>query len=148
MAPLRILETRREGVSPWAGTDAQAVYAQQDTAGYGPVRGNGSRPTGARLGAYVRVRTPTRQSQRVLHSFWKIGERPVGCRVKEKAPSWVLGACTQREAVGGDSPPGMLSVNPRLAVSEKDVQYYLLDFGGHWTPDVRGAGVPKIKAPS
>src|ERR1019366_5830707 len=108
-----------------AGHNAQAVYAQQDTAGYGPVRGNGSRPTGARSGAYVRVRTPTRQSQRVLHSFWDIGERPVGGRVKEKAPSWVLGACTQREAVGGDSPPGMLSVNPRLAVSEKDVQYYL-----------------------
>ena len=29
---------------------------------------------------------------------------------KVMAPSWVLGACTQRVAVGGDSPPGMLSV--------------------------------------
>jgi hypothetical protein len=35
---------------------------------------------------------------------------------KIKAPSWVLGACTQREAVGGDSPPGMLSVGSILAI--------------------------------
>jgi hypothetical protein len=35
---------------------------------------------------------------------------------KVKAPSWVLGACTQREAVGGDSPPGMLSVDLILSV--------------------------------
>ena len=36
----------------------------------------------------------------------------------------------------------------RLAVSEKDVQYYLLNFEGARTPEVRGVGVPKIKAPS
>ena len=39
-----------------------------------------------------------------------------GRRKKLKAPSWVLGACTEREAVGGDSPPGMLSVEFILLV--------------------------------
>jgi hypothetical protein len=71
----------------------------------------------------------------------------LAAEVKEKAPSWVLGACTQREAVGGDSPPGMLSVDPRLAVSEKDVQYYLLDYwrgAGPWRCAALG---PKDKGP-
>ena len=56
-APLRILETRREGVSPWAGTDAQAVYAQQDTAEYGPSAGTDRDPPEldwVRTSGYVR----------------------------------------------------------------------------------------------
>src|ERR1039458_496847 len=34
------------------------------------------------------------------------GAVAVLCALKVTAPSWVLGACTQRVAVGGDSPPG------------------------------------------
>ena len=66
------------------------------------VRRNGSQTQGVtRSGACVNPAMPSE----CFHGFWD-RKRPVSGSKKEKAPSWVPGACTQREAVGGDSPPG------------------------------------------
>jgi hypothetical protein len=43
----------------------------------------------------------------------------------EKAPSWVLGACTQRVAVGGDSPPwDAVCIDSILAIKDLFVHYF------------------------
>jgi lysophospholipase L1-like esterase len=55
-----------------------------------------------------------RKGQRFSAGSWRrnwrlrfpSGESTCGCLKKLTAPSWVLGACTQRVAVGGDSPLG------------------------------------------
>ena len=111
----------------------------------GRPRGNGSRPNRA-----TRPGTQVNQSiqARCFTPCGTQGKEPGAAEQKKKAPSWVLRACTQREAVGGDSPPGMLSVNTRLAVSEKIVQYYFLNY---WrVRDSRGVWSErkKLKAPS
>src|ERR1035438_1289923 len=67
---------------------------------------------------------------------------------KLKAPSWVLGACTQREAVGGDSPPGMLSVDLRVSIEGLIVQNYFGLFLGGGVPWEEGRIRQKLKAPS
>ena len=77
------LRNRREGGFPAAGDDAQAVYAHQD-AGRGMGRRRGRIATQPEF--LDQIRSATRHSQRALHSFWDIGERPVGGRVKGKGP--------------------------------------------------------------
>ena len=108
------------------------------------VRRNGSQPR--ELPGLVRTSTRQYPSE-CFHGFWD-RKRPVSGSKRKRPQAGYSGPALRGRRWEGTHRLGMLSIEIRLAVSEKVVQYYFVDYlEGAWAPDVRGFEGPKNKGP-